>query len=146
MSQRYTAPMSVPPTVDELRPLLSAAPDVVAAIYVFGSVARGTATLSSDLDLGVLLRTSPPSTLEGRLLDYQGELEREVQRPVQIVILNDAPPDLAYRMLRDGQVVLERDRSARLRFEVRTRNLYFDLLPFMTRYRKHARAWAAPGS
>ena len=62
------------------------------------------------------------------------------------VILNDAPPDLAYPVLRDGLVLLERDRAARLQFEVRTRNRYFDLVPFLTRYRRRAleRAVAAP--
>ncbi len=111
--------MTAPPTVDQLQALLPAAPDAVVAVYVFGSVARGTASTSSDLNLGVLLRARPASTLEGRMLSYEAELERAVGRPVPIVILNDAPPDLAYRVLRDGLLVLERDRAARVRFEVR---------------------------
>jgi hypothetical protein len=37
--------------------------------------------------------------------------------------------------LRDGRVVLDRDASARIRFEVKSRNEYFDLLPFLRRYR-----------
>lgn len=126
------------PAIERLRRLLEAAPAPVAAVYVFGSVARGTASLASDVDLGVLLAQAPASTLEGRLLDFEAELERHLGVPVQVVILNDAPPDLAHRVLRDGVVVLERERSARLRFEVRTRNLFFDLEPFLTRYRKRA--------
>ena len=80
------------------------------------------------------------------MLDYEADLERQVGVPVQVVILNNAPPDLAHRVLRDGRVLLERDRSARLRFEVRTRNLYFDLEPFLTRYRRRALERAAATS
>ena len=38
------------------------------------------------------------------MLDYEGDLEKQVGLPVQVVILNDAPPDLAHRVLRDGRV------------------------------------------
>jgi predicted nucleotidyltransferase len=138
--------MAAPPTVDQLRNLLAGAPDSVVAAYVFGSVARGTASATSDVDLGLLLAHAPAATLEGRMLDYEADLERQVGVPVQVVILNDAPPDLAHRVLRDGRVLLERDRSARLRFEVRTRNLYFDLEPFLTRYRRRALERAAARS
>jgi hypothetical protein len=34
--------------------------------------------------------------------------------------------------------VLDRDRAARIRFEVATRNAYFDLEPFLDRYRRVA--------
>ena len=138
--------MTVTPTVDHLRSLVGGAPATVAAAYVFGSVARGTASATSDVDLGLLLTQAPASTLEGRLFDYEADLERRLGLPVQIVILNDAPPDVAHRVLRDGVVLLDRDRSARLRFEVRTRNVYFDLEPVLTRYRKRALERAAATS
>jgi len=44
--------------------------------------------------------------------------------------------DLVHRVLRDSLLLAERDRSARIRFEVRSRNEYFDLLPFLRRYRR----------
>jgi uncharacterized protein len=113
---------------------------------LMGSVARDTASPESDVDLGVLLRSRPAATLEGRLFGYEADLERAVGRAVQVVILNDAPPDLAYRVLLDGRLVLDRDRAARLRFEVRTRNLYFDLLPTLAHYRRRAREIAATTS
>jgi predicted nucleotidyltransferase len=138
--------MTQPPTAERLRSVVADAPENIVAVYLFGSLARGTASPASDVDLGLLLRRPPAPTLEGRLLDYEADLERTIGRPVQVVVLNDAPPDLAYRVLRDGLVLLERDRGARLRFEVRTRNLYFDLLPVLTRYRRRAleRAAAPP--
>jgi predicted nucleotidyltransferase len=119
----------------QLRQLLDTAPPAVIAAYMFGSIARGTAGPRSDVDLAMLLSAPPPPTLEGRLFDYEAELERTLRAPVQIVVLNHAPPDLIHRVLRDGRLLLDRDASARIQFEVKSRNEYFDLLPFLRRYR-----------
>ena len=50
-------------------------------------------------------------------------------------VLNDAPVDLRARVLRDGRLILDHDRSARIAFEVRTRNEAFDLAPILAAYR-----------
>ena len=131
------------PGLERLHRLVGQAPRQVVAGYLFGSVARGTASAGSDVDLGLLLAAAPARTLEGRMLDYEAELERALGQPVQVVILNDAPPDLAHRVLRDGRLLLDRDRSARLRWEVRARNLFFDMQPVVTRYRRRALERAA---
>jgi len=55
---------------------------------------------------------------------------------VQIVVLNRASPDLVHRVLRDGQILVDRDRPRRLRFEVQARNEYFDIAPVLRRYRE----------
>jgi len=47
---------------------------------------------------------------------------------------------LIHRVLRDGKLVLDRDPSLRIRFEVQARNRYFDLLPFLLRYRRSSQA------
>jgi hypothetical protein len=54
------------------------------------------------------------------------------------VILNRAPPDLTHRILRDKIIVYEGDRSARISFEVKARNEYFDILPYLREYRRRA--------
>ena len=54
---------------------------------------------------------------------------------MQIVVLNTAPVDLVHRVLRDGHLLLDRDRGRRIRFEVKARNEYFDLQPVLARYR-----------
>ena len=56
--------------------------------------------------------------------------------PVDLVVLNRAQPDLIHRVLRDGRLILDRDPGRRIAFEVRSRNDYFDLLPFLRRYRR----------
>jgi predicted nucleotidyltransferase len=108
--------------------------DVLVA-YLFGSRARGTAHDGSDVDVAVLVRGEPAATLDGLGMDLLVELERKLGCRVDLVVLNRAPWDLVHRVLRDGRVVLERDRSARIQFEVRARNQYFDTRPILQRYR-----------
>lgn len=117
---------------------LSSDPDV-AAVYLFGSFARREAGVQSDVDLAILRRRRPASTLEDRGFDLADHLTEALGHPVDVVVLNDAPVDLVHRVLRDGLLLVENDASARVRFEVAARNAYFDLLPHLERYRRGAR-------
>jgi predicted nucleotidyltransferase len=108
----------------------------IAAVYLFGSVARGEARASSDVDVAVLFERTPPRTLQGRPFELEAALESSLRRQVQLVTLNDAPPDLVHRVLRDGRLILDRDPVSRIRFEVHARNAYFDLEPVRRAYRR----------
>jgi uncharacterized protein len=110
----------------------------LAAVYLFGSVARGTAGPASDIDVGALYRATPASTLEAQPFGDEAALSQLFGRSVQVIAMNAAPVDLVHRILRDGILVIDRDRSRRIAFEVRSRNEYFDLLPILREYRKHA--------
>lgn len=125
---------------DKIRALLEReiprlVPDLTAA-YLFGSNARGEANAASDVDVALLYQRTPASTLAARSFYAAAELESLLCTPVDVVVLNDAPLDLVHRVLRDRILVFERDRSARIAFEVRARNDYFDLLPVLRRYRR----------
>jgi predicted nucleotidyltransferase len=108
----------------------------IAAAYLFGSVARGTAGPRSDVDVGILYSEAPPRTLEGLGLGLEGDLESLLGIPVQVVVLNRAPVDLTIRVLRDGKLLVDRDRSKRIRFEVKTRFEFWDLEPYLKMYRR----------
>lgn len=123
----------------KLRASLRDAPPEVLCAWLFGSEARGEAGDRSDVDVAVLYGAPPASRLDAGPLDLEGMLERAVGRPVQLVVLNRAPADLVHRVLRDGRLLLERDRAARIRFEVERRNEYFDLAPLRARYRAGGR-------
>jgi len=109
----------------------------IAAAYLFGSVARGTARPESDVDVGVLYSGEPPQGLDR--FRIEGEIEDFLGLPVQVVTLDTAPPDLAHRVLL-GKLLIDRDRSRRIRFEVRTREEYWDLLPLLRICRRMTRS------
>lgn len=108
----------------------------VICAYLFGSEARGAARPGSDVDVAVLLEDCAPRSLTGPLTDLRGELERAAGREIDLLDLRTAPPDLVHRVLRDGRLLVERDPTRRIQFEVAARNAYFDLLPHLRRYRR----------
>lgn len=109
-------------------------------MYLFGSVARGEARDSSDVDVGILFASEPPATLDAPQFAIESDLERSLGRRVQVLALNRASADLVHRVLRDGRLVLDRDPAARIRFEVQKRNEYFDLAPIRRLYRRYPQA------
>lgn len=119
-----------PPRLDEtgLVAFLATQPDVVAA-YLFGSLVEERATPHSDVDTAILLSDADPVTAGERQLQLMGELERFADRGVDVVILNIAPPILQHQVLRHGRLLYERDRRARVDFEVRAGQIYTDLKP-----------------
>jgi predicted nucleotidyltransferase len=114
-----------------------AAPGLVAA-YLFGSVARGQERPDSDVDIGVVLGSHTPLTLDDydRLAQLQDALAGEVAREVDLVALDHASPDLVHRVLRDRILLHDGDHDARSEFEIRARNEFFDLQPFLEAYRR----------
>ena len=109
---------------------LAKRPEIQAA-YVFGSVASGRARADSDVDVAVLIdRRVPP----GRILKYRLKLMADLgtalhRSDVDVVILNEASPLLAHRVLSQGTLVFERSAPARVRFQTKTASLYLDLSP-----------------
>jgi hypothetical protein len=109
---------------------LSRRREVVAA-YVFGSVARRRTRKDSDVDVAVLLASPlPPSRSLSYRLKLMTDLGSALHRSdVEVVVLNEASPLLAHRVLSKGTLVFERSASARVRFQVRTASRYNDLIP-----------------
>jgi len=68
----------------------------VVAVYLFGSVAKGTARAESDVDIGVLYDTPRPARLMTQPFDDEAALAERLARRVQVIGMNDAPPDLAF--------------------------------------------------
>jgi len=100
---------------EALREVLRADPRVAFAL-VFGSVARGEATPHSDLDVAIgLTRTANFDANDvGALV---AALERAAQCDVDLVIVNEAPSPITYRIFRDGRLIFEADRKTRVELQ-----------------------------
>lgn len=111
--------------------------DVVAA-YLFGSVARNQASHLSDVDIALLLDPDlDPEVSVERQLQLMVALDDFADREVQITLLNQASPMLAYQVVKDGILLYERDRAERIAFEIHTLKIYFDLKPRLEFHTQH---------
>lgn len=128
---------------DAIATFLKSRPEVQAA-YIFGSVATGRARRDSDIDVGVLvsdkvMRRDPFQYRLELMTDLMNILKRD---DVDLILLNEAPPLLAHRVLKNGKLIFERSASARVAFQVRTVNRYLDTQPMRNLYldylKKHA--------
>jgi predicted nucleotidyltransferase len=122
--------------IEALTEYFGSAAAPIAAAALFGSVARNAARPDSDLDIAVLLSGTAQAAVVGPLTTIRGDLERRFNREVELLDLRTAPVDVRHRVLREGILLLDRDPAQRIGFEVRTRNEYFDLVPYLEDYRK----------
>jgi predicted nucleotidyltransferase len=109
----------------------------VVSAYLFGSHAAGVAHRESDVDVGVLLERQPHPTVEARFekrLELLGELPGALGgAEVDVVILNDAPPGLARRVVLDGTLIFCADPAADMAFRRDVQLRAADLEPFLRR-------------
>ncbi len=102
-------------------------------IYLFGSYAEGKQTPASDIDLAILLdRDFPPGRYFEKKLKLLAIITSLLKTDeVDLVILNQAPPALSYRILCKGRLLFEKEdgKSQRVGFQVRTYDRYFDFKP-----------------
>jgi uncharacterized protein len=101
--------------------------------YLHGSRATGRYRSDSDIDIAAYFGGRPPQSFDVLL-----------PRGVDLLILDDAPLELAGRVAAGGRLLFEVDQVARVRWEAMTRKIYFDELPRMTRaHREFAAAVTA---
>ena len=113
--------------LDALQDVLEA-DERVAYALVFGSSARGTRHTESDVDVALgLARGASPAALE--LGEIASKLEAAAGRRVDLVLIDEAPPGLAYRVFRDGRLLFERDRKALVERKARAILEYLDFQP-----------------
>lgn len=113
--------------LDALRRVLESEPRVAYAL-LFGSGGRGTLRPDSDLDVGLgLVPATSMTALE--LGDLASRLETAAGRPIDLVLLDEASPGLAYRAFKDGRLLLERNRRALVERKARAILEYLDFKP-----------------
>ena len=131
------------PSADPARPAISDAHvarrrliaalerEPISAAYLFGSRASGTAGPLSDTDLAVLVEPTIGIDERFRLrLELIAQATRLLRTDrVDLIVLNDAPVLLRHRVIRDGELLVERERTAGVRFETATILEYLDTKP-----------------
>jgi hypothetical protein len=114
----------------------------VAYALVFGSAAREALRVGSDLDLAIATGTALSARDLGALVS---RLEAAAGRQVDVVLLDEAPVALAFRVFRDGRVLVVRDRSAFVERKARAIVEYLDFRPIEERCTRGVLAAASRG-
>ena len=121
--------------------------DAVLEAYLFGSWARGEAQPHSDIDVAVYVDAAFRSE---SALGLDAEIAAELMQAlgsnhVDVVLLNEAPPLLYHRVLRDGIRILSRDLRATSVREGRALSRYCDYVPQLAKIRAAHEARRARG-
>jgi predicted nucleotidyltransferase len=115
--------------------------------YLFGSTARREQQAHSDVDVAVYVDLElAPAAPYG----YSASLATDLMaaaggRGVDVVVLNEAPPLLYGRVLRDGIRLIARDLAATTGREGRALSRYCDFVPQMAKIDAAHRARIARG-
>jgi predicted nucleotidyltransferase len=127
---------TLPFVIDRLRAVLEVDPRITYAL-VFGSRGRRSAHRGSDVDVAIGL--APGSRLSAREVgDLVSRLETVAGSPVDLVILDEAGPGVAYRAFRDGRPVITRDARALTERRARAILEYLDWKPIEKEFTRAA--------
>lgn len=95
----------------------------IAAVYLFGSAARGKMRPSSDIDIAIM-STHRIGGFEK--IDMETELSNLLHRDVDLVIFHQAQNLLQHQILKYGVLLFEQDVPARIKQETAARREYLD--------------------
>jgi len=125
---------------ERLGRVFAAIPVALVSAYLYGSHAEGRSHRDSDVDVAVLLPRDTAATARDRFelrVELTSTLIRELRRRhVDVVILNDAPPQLARRIVTRGRRVHCLDPEADRAFVRDIQLRAADLEPFLRRMRR----------
>lgn len=126
--------------------LLASEASLVAA-YGFGSVFQNESSADSDIDIALLF--DKDALDEARRVESAARIHTALQRvspiTLDLVVLNDAPPLLADRVVRTGRVLFGAGDPRRVVFEQRSLLEYLDFLPVLEAYDRALLARAREG-
>lgn len=121
--------MTLEDLTSRLTQALQARPEVRFAFLFGSSVSRG-ADLARDVDVAVVFARTLTLLEQGAIAN---QLERVVEREVDLVDLDAASTLLRWEVVRTGIVLFAQDRAELVAFRARVPLEYFDLEPFLVR-------------
>lgn len=112
----------------------------IALAYLFGSVAKKKTGPLSDIDIAVLFDEKVSSAQYfDRKLTVMGELADLFKTDnIDVVVLNEAPPLLTHRIIKEGTPFFSQNEKRRLEFELRAIMRYLDWKPHLRKYVREA--------
>ena len=120
--------------LEQLRPVIPGAP-AAALAYLFGSRAEGNVGPLSDYDIAVLLDRDADH--EAARLQLTRQIRRQLQaEEIDLVLLNEAPVELAFNVIANGKLIYQRDLGTRVEYEATVMSRYYDLLPMLRAQRQ----------
>ena len=105
--------------------------------YLFGSRATGKQVKKSDFDIAVMLS---PELSASKRFDMRCKMISDLaavlyRNEVDVIVLNDNKSILfKFVIIHDGRIIHEQDHGARVNFELKTMNDYYDFSPFIKAY------------
>ncbi len=100
--------------------------------YIFGSFFSGKSF--NDIDMGIFVSHEKPDSLLSLELKIERELGDILHIPVDVRIINNAPPSFVYNVLKSGTVIVDNNESLRTDFEALVIKKYFDFKHLRNEY------------
>ena len=119
--------------IESLRAMLESRRDIDLAV-LFGSAATGTMRRGSDIDLALRWTGTEP----GDKNSFFAELERALGRPVDVIDLALAPPQLRFEIARNGVLLVERTKGEWSEAKARAFLDWWDFRPIAERVNRAA--------
>ncbi|RPI99322.1 MAG: nucleotidyltransferase domain-containing protein [Deltaproteobacteria bacterium] len=115
----------------ELPGILAEQPVMLA--YLYGSLAGGSASSASDVDIALVFKPCCPLSPYERMkreLHIAAEIEDRCSiREADVRSIDNAPLTVQGKVLTESLLLYSRDEEYRVQYEVYTRKLYFDFAP-----------------
>ncbi len=106
--------------------------------YLFGSYAKNTQNILSDLDFALLLEEENEDLKNNKKMEHLGKLiEIFKKNEVDLVILNDAPIFFQFVIIKEGKLIFSRDEKTRINYETSVIRNYLDIKPLHDYYNKY---------
>ncbi len=119
----------------------------IAAVWLFGSRARGEADALSDVDVAVLAAGAPTQgQLASWALEWLGTANETLKTDeVSLIVLNRASLLLRHEVLRDARLLFARSPELAADYELGTIRAFLDFRTHLDRYDRELLARAAAG-
>lgn len=113
----------------------------IGIIYIFGSYAEDLHSSLSDIDIGVVfddteIITKNSFEIYDKLYRLFSDIFPESQNNLDIIILNKAPLELQFDVVKYGRVLYEKSSDFRLDYEEKIMILYADFYPVLEEINK----------